>query len=261
VAALESSASADELVPAQSEWRPLTDVAIGRMWYAAGELDKAGSAFDRAVISPLEHLRARAIGWNAVVDVARGDLEVARARLAEATRDWTDAPALAELPAVVVARAALACGDGHPIRAVAWLESCLDRIARGDQLTRVEVLIRLADAEASVGRSDAARGRIAEAEALVARIGGSERHRERLEEIRTGLGTIGARAGSGPDLTDRELGILRLLSATHLTQREIARELGVSFNTVKSHVKSVYMKLGASTREEASQIGRYRRLV
>ena len=50
--------------------------------------------------------------------------------------------------------------------------------------------------------------------------------------------------------------ILQLLSATHLSQREMARELGISFNTIKSHVKSIYVKLGATSRDEASQIAR-----
>ena len=62
--------------------------------------------------------------------------------------------------------------------------------------------------------------------------------------------------GRDPGLTDREERILQLLSATHLSQREIARELGISFNTIKSHVKSIYVKLGATSRDEASQIAR-----
>ncbi|MEV7827175.1 helix-turn-helix transcriptional regulator [Microbacterium enclense] len=32
---------------------------------------------------------------------------------------------------------------------------------------------------------------------------------------------------------------------------EIARERGVSLNTVKSHVRSIYQKLGVRTRAEA----------
>jgi LuxR family transcriptional regulator, maltose regulon positive regulatory protein len=41
------------------------------------------------------------------------------------------------------------------------------------------------------------------------------------------------------DLSDRELAVLRLL-ATDLTQREIGEALYVSFNTVKTHVKSTF---------------------
>ena len=47
-----------------------------------------------------------------------------------------------------------------------------------------------------------------------------------------------------------ELGVLRLL-ATDLTQREIGTQLYLSVNTVKTHTRSLYRKLGASSREEA----------
>jgi LuxR family maltose regulon positive regulatory protein len=51
--------------------------------------------------------------------------------------------------------------------------------------------------------------------------------------------------------------VLRLL-ATNLTQREIGRELFLSLNTVKSHTRSIFRKLGASSREQA--VGRAREL-
>jgi LuxR family transcriptional regulator, maltose regulon positive regulatory protein len=51
-------------------------------------------------------------------------------------------------------------------------------------------------------------------------------------------------------LTDRELVILRLL-ATKLSQQEIAQELYVSVNTVRTHIQGIYRKLGAASRQEA----------
>ena len=59
-----------------------------------------------------------------------------------------------------------------------------------------------------------------------------------------------APAVAGEPLTERERTILRFLSSG-LTEREIARELFVSYNTVHSHVKSLYRKLGVSSRAEA----------
>ena len=47
-----------------------------------------------------------------------------------------------------------------------------------------------------------------------------------------------------------ELGVLRLL-AGDLSQREIGSELFLSVNTVKTHTRSLYRKLGATSREEA----------
>ncbi len=53
-----------------------------------------------------------------------------------------------------------------------------------------------------------------------------------------------------PSLTAAELRVLPLL-ATHLSFREIAAELFVSRNTVRSQAMSVYRKLGASSRSQA----------
>jgi LuxR family maltose regulon positive regulatory protein len=51
-------------------------------------------------------------------------------------------------------------------------------------------------------------------------------------------------------LSDRELDVLRLLN-THLSGPEIAEELTVSVNTVKTHIKRIYSKLDAGNRHEA----------
>ncbi len=56
-------------------------------------------------------------------------------------------------------------------------------------------------------------------------------------------------------LSSQEQRVLRLL-ITGLSNPEIAQELVVSTNTVKSHVKSIYRKLNINSREEARQIAR-----
>ncbi len=52
------------------------------------------------------------------------------------------------------------------------------------------------------------------------------------------------------ELSAREEGVLRYLQ-TRLSTREIAGELFISMNTLKSHLKSVYRKLDASSRSDA----------
>jgi LuxR family maltose regulon positive regulatory protein len=52
------------------------------------------------------------------------------------------------------------------------------------------------------------------------------------------------------ELTSKELGILRLL-ATRLSRREIGKRLYVSLNTVKTHQRAVYRKLGVDNRSAA----------
>ena len=67
----------------------------------------------------------------------------------------------------------------------------------------------------------------------------------------------GAAGGLLEPLSERERAVLRLLP-TLLSNTEIAGELFVSVNTVKTHVKSVYRKLDVRSRREA--VGRARQL-
>jgi DNA-binding CsgD family transcriptional regulator len=64
------------------------------------------------------------------------------------------------------------------------------------------------------------------------------------------------RAGTSA-LTERELEVWRYLS-TPLSAREIADALFISRNTLKSHLRSIYRKLGASSRHDAVVRGRER---
>jgi LuxR family maltose regulon positive regulatory protein len=52
------------------------------------------------------------------------------------------------------------------------------------------------------------------------------------------------------DLTERQVRVLRLLRGS-MTLTEIATELSLSPNTVKTHTQAIYRKLGVSTREDA----------
>ncbi len=57
------------------------------------------------------------------------------------------------------------------------------------------------------------------------------------------------------NLTERELAVLRYLPSP-MSQREIAAELYVSLNTVKTHCKAIYRKLGTGDRKAAVQTAR-----
>ena len=54
--------------------------------------------------------------------------------------------------------------------------------------------------------------------------------------------------------------MLRLLP-TSLTPREIASELYLSLNTIKTHSRAIYRKLGVQTRHEAIEEARRRKLL
>jgi LuxR family maltose regulon positive regulatory protein len=61
---------------------------------------------------------------------------------------------------------------------------------------------------------------------------------------------LAARRALADPLTEREQTVLRYLAST-LSTAEIAGELYVSVNTVKSHQRTVYRKLGAGNRRDA----------
>jgi LuxR family maltose regulon positive regulatory protein len=72
----------------------------------------------------------------------------------------------------------------------------------------------------------------------------------RADRLEARLATIEARAAGPSALTAAELRLLPLLT-THMPVPEIAAELFLSPHTVKSEMKSIYRKLGATTRTQA----------
>lgn len=82
-----------------------------------------------------------------------------------------------------------------------------------------------------------------------------------------GTGILGARQGGSfllarplPPLTPRELAVLEALART-ASVSDIAAELFVSVNTVKSQLRSIYRKLGAGNREEALTVALFHHLI
>ena len=74
---------------------------------------------------------------------------------------------------------------------------------------------------------------------------------EETEALRAQLASErGSSVPGASAMTSAELRLLPLLS-THLSFREIAEEMFLSRNTIKSEAMSIYRKLGASSRSEA----------
>jgi LuxR family maltose regulon positive regulatory protein len=69
-----------------------------------------------------------------------------------------------------------------------------------------------------------------------------------------------AAVATADELTHRELAVLRRL-VSPLTNQEIAGELAVSTNTVKTHVRALYRKLGVGSRADAVAVARRRGLL
>ena len=78
--------------------------------------------------------------------------------------------------------------------------------------------------------------------------------RLRLAATRGRIPAVAAQ-GFSESLTERERDVLRLLPS-RLTLGEIAKELYVSVNTLKFHLRVIYRKLEVNSREEAAAIAR-----
>jgi LuxR family transcriptional regulator, maltose regulon positive regulatory protein len=121
-------------------------------------------------------------------------------------------------------------------------------------------LVMLADVRVELGDRGSARELVLEARGLINHAPDPgpvvPRLLERAER-RLRLVTEPQHSGMavGEELTAREQAVLGLLTSG-LSAREIGGELGVSRNTIKTHTKSLYRKLGATGRREAVARGR-----
>jgi LuxR family transcriptional regulator, maltose regulon positive regulatory protein len=166
--------------------------------------------------------------------------------------------------------------DEHPFSATAHVvhgkiharhgqpDEATAEIERGIQLAgRVNAwhvqtygVLALAEIRHGAHEPAAARRLLARARAIVGALrDADELAGARIEQTARTLRLRPARerdTGGAPywELSERELAVLRLLESK-LSQREIAGELYVSFNTVKTHTRTIFRKLGAASRAEA----------
>jgi len=83
---------------------------------------------------------------------------------------------------------------------------------------------------------------------------------ELLREVEQPVAARETRAVFAEELSDREAAVLRFLP-TMMSNNEIAAELFVSVNTVKSHLKSIYRKLDVADRRHAVRRAREMQLI
>ena len=114
----------------------------------------------------------------------------------------------------------------------------------------------------SAGDRDRARVLIDEASAISARLG-MLRLSELLQQLRTGpgeklaeeLGEASRQVALPAGLSPREAEVLRLVTIGR-SNKEIARVLSLSDNTVANHVRSILAKTGTANRTEAAGFAR-----
>ena len=129
-------------------------------------------------------------------------------------------------------------------------------------LERAAAAVAHARVLAALGQREAARTRLALAEELLATCADAGILNRALTQARNAPGLAPAReyATTGQELSDRELAVLRMLHS-ELSLREIGTELFLSLNTIKTHTRNIYLKLGARGREQAVARGRERGLL
>lgn len=224
------------------------------------------------------HLDTSLIATEAQVRVAHGDVDTARELL-------TDALAHHPRPELAVALAQLHVRAGDPAAAVAALPDG----ASGDTValpTRLAAITTEAAARSALGERRRAHQLLEEALDLASAHGGHRRvftqggaevralladhldtgtaHRATVTEILDSTAPDKEERTAPPGLTEplteRELTILRYLQSS-LSNGEIAAELFLSVNTVKTHVRNIYQKLGAPRRRDAVRRARELRLL
>ena len=119
----------------------------------------------------------------------------------------------------------------------------------GQPLDLVDGLIALAPAVAALGDRERAAALFAEAEAIAGRLPRPGRAARRGSPPRGARRARGRRRRARAERARADGPAAA--SSSGLSEREIGRELYLSFNTVHSHVKSIYRKLGVSSRAEA----------
>ncbi|MFA4927175.1 MAG: LuxR C-terminal-related transcriptional regulator, partial [Patulibacter sp.] len=157
---------------------------------------------------------------------------------------------------VVCARARLALAHGDADDAVEICRIGLRQASgeRDPSLMVPAVLVEQARACGAVGDHDGRRRAVAEAQAQLADAADPGSLRTALAALSDGPR---ARSAEPDELSDRELDVLRALAGSG-SLRDVADGLRISHNTVKTHARTLYAKLGVGSRQEA--VGRGREL-
>ena len=268
----ETARPALELEEAGSDyWRSALLTTFGVSVFLGGEGRIASALLDEAVTSSEKsgHSLAliHALGWCAVVHA-----EIGESGRADRVLDDTEAlrrrqTGLTKYFGMSMAHVA----RGKLLERQDRLREADEALARGIELARrgdarfdlSYGLLTHAGVKGGLGDRRAAKEMLREARQTAESCADPGVLPELVSRVERRLRLVPSRATRTPyeeDLSDRELAVLRLL-ATDLTQREIGEALYVSFNTVKTHVKSIFRKLDVATRPDAVSRARELRLL
>jgi LuxR family transcriptional regulator, maltose regulon positive regulatory protein len=255
----ESAATAVKLEddPA-SPWYALARGALGFSLYMSDEPHAAKPPLREAANSQASPTLTRlaALSTLSLIALDAGRLaeagELAEAACGLARRDDLSPATSASL--AYVAAGAVHAAQGRSGEARLELGNVISsrrRVPGISPWSALEATLRLAQVLLDAGDRAGAAELVNEAmEVLTALPDGAGAQRARLEALEHQLASGRRAAPSAQALTDREIAVLRLLRSA-LSLRDIGQEMFISPNTVKTHTRAIYRKLGVSTRREA----------
>jgi LuxR family transcriptional regulator, maltose regulon positive regulatory protein len=239
----------------------------------------AAAARAQSLLTGVHALATPVVGWLAATQARLGLPDEARATLTGFSAEHE------RMDFMYNARAVICLAEGDPSTALDLLRGVRDITSPAHAFTLVEAHLLAGTAHLSLGDRNAA------AAAAEAALAAAEPDRvifpfamteaaellDALPRHQTAHGALLADIvdllrGASAQSTDRErlpqpeelspseLRVLRYLP-TNLTRPDIARELYVSVNTVNTHIRNIYSKLGARDRSSAVQRARELRLL
>jgi ATP/maltotriose-dependent transcriptional regulator MalT len=240
-----------------SPWYALARVSLAGALYWTGEFELAAAHAEEALLgkATISMVSMLSSGIMALLAVEAGRRTQAE-ELARAAHDIATDPRLvhtAQSSWGHLAMGAALAAQGKPDAARSELEQALRVRRRWIGLSpwpTVEVMLRLAPVLADLGDRAGAAALLDEVrQALKSRPDGADAQLARLTELERRLAHRSL-AAPGEPITEREQEVLRLLQGT-LSLRDIGRELYLSPNTIKTHTRALYRKLGVSDRQDA----------
>ena len=259
-----------EVEPATSEWRYAGLVPLGQALFLAGRNEEAREPLEEARRLPGASRRAAtilALAYLSLIDLAAGDLGNAE-RLADRALATAGEIGHASSAAAGNAHLAIACvlmrGTDVP--------SAVEHLERAVALTSVDAasywhahaLLHLAAVRHRLGDANGAKDALGRARTQLDELPDVGVLGDLFHETDDAIHRPARREGFlGDELSVAENRVLaRLLEGLSVT--EVAHELWLSPNTVKTHRRGIYRKLGVSTRQEllarAMELGLHSRI-
>ncbi len=239
-------------------------LAAATTW--AGLFDAAArhiaTARELGASEPSDYAASVAPGFAAVVDMESGN-RAAAARHATASLEHARRHGVSEAPQLSVSHAIIARTTSDPQQRTTAAERAVELARRAPEPFTFGYVLTLVGDEACERDDPVGPEFLREARAAIDRCHDAGIVAPALARVEARHGLADrpvAQPGLVDELTDRELAVLRYLPST-LSQRAIAGELYVSLNTVKTHCKAIYRKLGVDGRAAAVHAARGRGLL